>query len=412
MWLQADDIDFLAHEAVFFEISPRTGALMGAFLWWTNRGQGCGGIRLREFRTTQEWLRDGIRLATGMGRKAALAGLWWGGGKGVIAQPPGDQHLDPVYRRELMEDYGRFLTGLRGCYVAAEDSGINVEDVDIVFEQTRFTTCISPHLGGSGNPSVPTAAGVVCAMEAAVDHLGLGDLSGKSVAIQGIGNVGLPLVEFLLERDVGRIVVSEALEGRLNIAKALVTPDRRVEMRLASSDDDSILFEDVDIVAPCAFGGVLSPATIPKIKAKIVCGASNNQLLHPNDDELLEQAGILYVPDLVANRMGIVNCANEQYGRVGYLEAMEDPEVVKHLGRDDHNSVFNVTKRVLRRAESEGTTTARAANAIADEMAVQPHPIFPHRALAIRNSLVADGWHREAMPGSSMDLDDEGSSLS
>jgi leucine dehydrogenase len=97
---------------------------MGAFIWRTNRGQGCGGIRSREYPSARDWLRDGLRLATGMGRKNALAGLFWGGAKGVVAQPPASELLlTPQARDALFADYGRFLTSLRGCYVAAEDSG-------------------------------------------------------------------------------------------------------------------------------------------------------------------------------------------------------------------------------------------------------------------------------------------------
>lgn len=192
----------------------------------------------------------------------------------------------------------------------------SVEDVDLVFERTRFTTCISPAFGGSGNPSIPTAAGVVQAMAAAVDFLGMGTLQGKRIAIQGVGNVGLPLIEFLLDHEPAAIIASEANLDRVNIARSLITPDRRVKLVHAEDGDDSILFEDVDILAPCAFGGVLSSDVISRLNTKIVCGAANNQLLDPNDDSAFLDKGITYVPDFVANRMGIVNCANEQVSGV------------------------------------------------------------------------------------------------
>jgi glutamate dehydrogenase/leucine dehydrogenase len=115
----------MGHEGVFFEVSGQGAALMGAFIWRTNRGQGCGGIRSREYPSARDWLRDGLRLATGMGRKNALAGLFWGGAKGVVAQPPSSElPLTPEVRHGIFTDYGRFLTSLRGCYVAAEDSGV------------------------------------------------------------------------------------------------------------------------------------------------------------------------------------------------------------------------------------------------------------------------------------------------
>lgn len=249
-----------------------------------------------------------------MGRKSALAGLWWGGGKGVIARPGTDTHLDPAYRQALFTEYGQFLTSLQGCYVTAEDSGVHVQDMDIVYRACRWTTCISASLGGSGNPSVPTAMGVRAAMEGAAEHLGWGSLEGRTVALQGLGNVGHPLVGFLLERGVGRIVGADVTASRVEAAEASYGGDGRCEFRLVAPTDVSIMAEEADIFSPCGFGAVLNSDTIPTCNAKVVVGAANNQLATPADADLIQQAGIVYVPDVVANRMGIVNCANEQVG--------------------------------------------------------------------------------------------------
>ena len=70
-------------------------------------------------------------------------------------------------------------------------------------------------------------------------------------------------------------------------------------------------------MSPCAWGGVLNPQTTSQIKeGTIVCGAANAQLLDPADDCGMTDRGVIYVPDFCANPMGIVNCANEAYGRV------------------------------------------------------------------------------------------------
>jgi leucine dehydrogenase len=401
-FLAEDKVDFLQHEGLFFEIGKRTDALMGAFVWKTTRGQACGGIRLRSYADIEEYVRDGMRLAIGMGRKSALAGLWAGGGKGVISQPPGDNHKDKAWRKSLMEDYGEFLTSLRGCYVAAEDAGLNVVDCDVVFSKTRFMTCISPGLGGSGNPSVPTAAGVVTAMEGAVDALGLGSsLKGLKVAIQGTGNVGFPLIKNLLDRDVASVVAADVTQERLDFVKASLVEQfgaekaARVELRLSSLGDNSILAEPCDILAPCGFGSILNEVTIPTLQCKIVCGAANNQLKDPfRGDEAIAAKGITYIPDFLANRMGIVNCANEAYGRVGRLgDHKDDPAIARHLERDWANAVFPVTKAVIAKAKADGVTTGAAANALSDEYAAQPHPIWGHRSQAIIDSLLRDSWH-------------------
>jgi glutamate dehydrogenase/leucine dehydrogenase len=379
--------DYRDHQAVFLEIGEQSGALLGAFLHRTRRGQGIGGVRLWSYDTLSTFLQDGLRLSLGMGRKNALAGLWWGGGKGVIARPPGEQHSDPAYRARLFQDYGRFITSLRGAYVTAEDVGTTPEDMAEIYKVTRFVACAPESVGGSGNPSPATAAGVVSAMEGALDHLGLGALEGKVVAMQGVGNVGSSMLQLLLERGVARVIAAEVSAEAVRTL-SLRYPTDRVELRAVAPGDHEILAEPCDILAPNALGGILNPDTIPRLQTKVVCGAANNQLLDQDRDaDLLAQRGIAYVPDFVANRMGIVNCANEQYGNIA-----TDPAIFRHFDRDWAGSVYRVTMAVLARAASARVTSAGAANALADELAEQPHPIFPDRATAIIRGLMEQGW--------------------
>eukprot|EP00658_Telonema_sp_P-2_P023105 TRINITY_DN19252_c0_g1_i2.p1 TRINITY_DN19252_c0_g1~~TRINITY_DN19252_c0_g1_i2.p1 ORF type:complete len:109 (+),score=15.89 TRINITY_DN19252_c0_g1_i2:253-579(+) len=107
--------------------------------------------------------------------------------------------------------------------------------------------------------------------------------------------------------------------------------------------------------------------------------------------------GIVYVPDFVANRMGIVNCANEQYGRVGRLgDHTDDPAIARHLqDLDWPNSVINITQSVLRKAQDEGITPGQAANQLADHYATMEHPIWGHRSQQIIDALLRDGWANE-----------------
>ena len=160
-FLRQDKRDHLEHEALFFEVGPETGALLTAFVHQTTRGQGAGGVRHWAYARLEDLLRDGLRLSVGMTRKNALAGLWWGGAKGIIAREPGERYRDPEYRRQLYREYGSFISSLRGCYVTAEDAGTTPPDMLEVFSRTRHTTCIPPAFGGSGNPSEPTAKGVL-----------------------------------------------------------------------------------------------------------------------------------------------------------------------------------------------------------------------------------------------------------
>lgn len=385
--LVANTRDYQGHQAVFLEIGEQTGALLGAFLHRTRRGQGIGGVRLWAYDTVASFLSDGLRLSLGMGRKNALAGLWWGGGKGVIARPPGEEHADPAFRTKLFHDYGRFITSLRGAYVTAEDVGTTPDDMAKIYQATRFVACAPESVGGSGNPSPATARGVVCAMEGALDHVGLGDLAGKVIAMQGVGNVGSYMLPLLLERGVAHIKAVDVSEEVVR-SLGLRYPGERVSIRAVAPGDREILAETCDILAPNALGGILNPDSIARLQAKIVCGAANNQLLdQERDATLLAERGITYVPDFLANRMGIVNCANEQYGS---FEG--DPAIVRHFDRDWAGSVYRVTRAVLARADSARITSAGAANALADELAEQPHPIFPERTAAIIRGLMKQGW--------------------
>ena len=160
------------------------------------------------------FVKDGLRLAIDMGRKSSLAGLWWGGGKGVI--PTSSDTKNPK-RKQLFRDYGDFITSLRGSYIAAEDSGITVHDMDNVFRNTRYTTCISPFMGGSGSPAHPTAMGLKVAMEAALNSTeGSPSLEGKVVAVQGLGRVGSALVQYLLAAGVKRVIASDIYPKRVS----------------------------------------------------------------------------------------------------------------------------------------------------------------------------------------------------
>ncbi|MEJ2720476.1 MAG: Glu/Leu/Phe/Val dehydrogenase dimerization domain-containing protein, partial [bacterium] len=176
--IAADTRDYRRHEGCFFEIGRDSDHLLSAHVHWTMRGQAAGGVRYWGYDTVEGFVRDGLRLSRGMGQKNALAGLWWGGGKGVVARRTGKDHRDGEVRRAVYEDYGRFMTGLCGCYVTAEDAGTTPADMALVFSRTRHTTCIPRSFGGSGNPSILTGTGVVVAMEAALEHLGLGSLDG------------------------------------------------------------------------------------------------------------------------------------------------------------------------------------------------------------------------------------------
>lgn len=373
---------FANHEAVFLRAHPEHDVLMGAFVHDTTRGQAAGGTRLWGYDDMRGFLRDGLRLSQGMTRKNSLAGLWWGGGKGVIGYEVGVRFDDRAVRDSIFNAYGTMMTELRGCYCTAEDVGAFTRDIAAIHATTRFVTCIPQDIGGSGDPSPHTARGVVAAAQAALAHRGMGSLQGKTVAVQGVGNVGGPLVKYLLEAGVAKVIASDVSAELLEKRRGEFPADK-FDARLTPRGDNSVLAEQCDIVAPCALGAIINPQTIPQIKAKVVCGAANNQLDDSDrDGAALQARGITYVPDFLVNRMGIVNCANEQYGY-----ATPDPAIERHFTNDWEYSIPVMTRMVLDRTDRDGVHPATAAVALADELATKPHPIFPGRSRDIIGSL-------------------------
>jgi len=386
--LESECDAYADHEAIFLEVGENTGALLSAFIHRCERGQAQGGLRHWPYATLLDLLRDGLRLSQGMGRKSALAGLWWGGGKGIIARPNADDaRLDPEQRRALYADYGRFVTSLRGCYVTAEDAGTTPDDMATLHAHTRFATCLPPEVGGSGNPSPMTADGVVCAMQSALDFMGAGAIEGKRIAMQGGGQVGSCMIERLLERGAREIVVAELDRGQRDALSDRFA-GRPVEVRAAAPGDASILAGECDVLVPNALGGVLDAKTIPAIRARLVCGAANNPLADPaSDGRRLAQRGIVHVPDYVANRMGIVACSNEHAGQLP-----QDPAILRHLDPAWPDSIPAVTWRVLERAAREDIPPVEAADRLADERTLEPHPIWGDRTRRIIASLADGDW--------------------
>lgn len=386
-FINKDTRDFEQHEGMFFQLTHKYDVLQGAFVHRTKRGQAAGGVRFWQYENLEDFLRDGMRLGKGMTHKNAMAGLWWGGGKGVMIHNPKFDKNDKQYREYVYSEYGKFLTRLKGCYVTAEDVGTSVEDMENIYKATRFTTCIPEKIGGSGNPSEPTSRGVLSGMEAALEFIGE-TLEGKTVAVQGMGHVAEPLIYHLFNKNVGKVIASDINKDVVETVKKRFK-DKNFDARVTEKGDNSILFEECDVLAPCAVGAILNDDTIPKIKAKIICGAANNQLEdHDKHDIALAERGIIYVPDFLTNRMGIVNCANEQYGYVN-----DDDFIERHLTKDWDFSVYKSTLSVLNEAKEAKKSTSIVAIKQATELSMHLHPIFGHRSIEIIDSLVDEKWY-------------------
>jgi leucine dehydrogenase len=343
------------YEQVVFCHDPSSGLRAIIAIHSTVLGPALGGTRYFPYPSERDALVDVLRLAKGMTYKSAVSRLDLGGGKAVII---GDPHTTKT--ETLIRAYGRFVDGMAGRYITAEDVGTTKDDMDMIRLETRNVAGISVSLGGSGDPSPATAWGVLWAMKATVERrFGSTALDGLQVAVSGVGKVGSDLVHHLVEEGA-KVTVADVN------AKAA---ERSVSRYGATAVEPDVLHTvDCDVYAPCALGGILNERTIPELRCGAVCGSANNQLATPEDGERLAEAGILYAPDYVVNAGGIMNVAEELHGydqqrayaRVRTIEA-------------------NVRK-VFDQAEQDGTTPAEAADRVAEariEAMARLHRIRP-----------------------------------
>ncbi len=258
----------LDHEEVVIRRGRRSGLYTIVAVHSTVRGPSLGGVRLWGYADTRLALRDALRLSEGMTFKAAVAGLPQGGGKGVIATAPGER-LDGERRRNALLDFGETVEAVDGRYITAEDVGITPDDLVVVSEVTPHVSALPRERGGSGDPSPWTALGVLVSIEVACERVfGSADLAGRSVAVMGLGHVGGDLARRLSVAGA-RLVVTDVDERHRALA---------AEIGATWVEPSAIVSADVDVLAPCALGGVLTHEGVPALKAKVIAGAANNQL--------------------------------------------------------------------------------------------------------------------------------------
>jgi len=306
-------------------------------------GPAAGGTRLKVYDTPVEGLRDAMRLSAGMTAKLAVADLGLGGGKAVLAVPEipaGDE------RRALLGRYADMVASLGGSFITSSDVGTGETDMDLIAERTEHVFGRSQANGGAGDPGPFTAVGVLHGIKSSVTRVfGSDDLSGRTVLVQGVGNVGRALAE-LLGRDGALILVAD-VDGRRAEEVAGLVGGSTVQA-------DRAIAAECDVYAPCALGATLSAESVPQLGCRIVAGSANNQLAEPRAAELLRAAGILYAPDYVINAGGAI--------AINFLEinGRSQAEVDAALAR-----IGDTLTEIYSRADAEGITTAAAADALA-----------------------------------------------
>jgi leucine dehydrogenase len=330
------------HEQVIFCQSKDAGLKAIIAIHNTVLGPALGGLRMWAYKSEAEALNDVLRLSRGMTYKAAVAGLNLGGGKAVIIGDPSKDKSEALFRA-----FGRFVNSLNGRYITAEDVGIDVNDMEYVLKETEFVTGVHQVHGGSGDPSPFTAFGTLQGLLASLSFtFGHEDVGKHSFAVQGVGHVGFEFVKLLREHGAKVFVTDINKEA---VARCVE------EYGCEAVGLDEIYDVPADVYSPCALGGTVNEATLPRLKCKIICGAANNQLATDEVGVEVEKRGILYAPDYAVNAGGLMNVSLEidGYNRERAMRMMRS--IYYNLGK-----IFQISKR-------EGIPTWKAADRMAEE---------------------------------------------
>ena len=330
---------FANHEEVVFCRDPETGLHAIIAIHDTTLGPSLGGVRMWPYASESEAVEDVLRLSRGMTYKAAMAGLALGGGKSVIIGDPRNDKSEALFL-----SFGRLVDRLGGRYIAAEDVGTSVEDLEIVHRATPHAAGLP---GGSGDPSGATAFGVYQGILAAVKHkLGRDSLDGVTVAVQGLGHVGFRLCKHLVGAGA-KLIVTDINPEAIGRAKALYRAD--------AVEPGAIFDTEAEVFAPCALGAVINDDTLARLKAVIVAGSANNQLAEDRHGAALNERGILYAPDYVINAGGLINIS---YEFTGY----DSNRAFDHIGQ-----IYAALSSIFVAASRDRTPTNATADRLAEE---------------------------------------------
>ena len=326
------------HEQVVFCSEPSCGYKGIIAIHNSTLGPALGGTRFWNYESDGEAVIDVLRLSRGMTYKAAVAGLNLGGGKSVIIGDPKTTRREAIFRA-----HGRFVESLKGRYITAEDVGTSVEDMDYVHMETEYVTGRS---GTSGDPSPVTAYGTYVGIKASAhEKFGSSSLTGKTVAVQGLGHVGYYLCKHLADEGAN-LIVTDIDRDRI----ARVVDDFGAE----AVQSDAIYGVDADIYAPCALGATVNDETIPQFKVEVIAGAANNVLKEERHGDELHRRGILYAPDYVINAGGLINVYGE-------LNLWQPERAMRKAGE-----IYNTLLELYELARENGIPTYEAADRVAE----------------------------------------------
>lgn len=336
--------EFDTHKRVLRVEDSASGLLAFISIHNTNRGPAIGGTRYWHYQKEEDALRDSLRLSRAMTYKCAIAEVPFGGAKGVIVAP---NNVSQEEKDAILVSYAKALAELGEPFYTGEDVGLNEHDVQVL-EQHSNTIVGRPEVGGL--PARWAALSVFYAMEGALAmQTGSASFEGKKIAIKGLGGVGIDLCALLEKagaRLVGADIVPERVERALKNHPAIEIVDSAVIHTIES-----------DIYSPCAMGNEFNKDTISDIKTKIICGAANNQVATKADGQGLFEAGILYIPDYVANAGGLISVADELHP-LGYSQERVESDIKR---------IRNTVEKIIETSIRDSIPTGEVADALAEE---------------------------------------------
>ncbi|WP_373520265.1 Glu/Leu/Phe/Val dehydrogenase [Aquiflexum sp.] len=330
-------ITSLGHEQLVICYDAPTGLKAIIGIHNTVLGPAVGGTRMWNYASEAEAITDVLRLSRGMTFKAAISGLNIGGGKAVIIG-------DPKLKNEaFLRRFGRFIDSLGGRYVTAEDVNMKTSDMEYIAMETKYVTGLPEVKGGGGDPSPVTAYGTYLGMKSAAKKaFGSDSLTGKKIAVQGIGQVGKYLVDHLI-KERAEVFITDIFEDKLKqVAKETG----------ATVVDSKVIYDiDMDIYAPCALGATINDQTIERLKCQVIAGAANNQLENEEKHgKILLEKGITYAPDFLINAGGLINVYAEFVGGYNREQAYTHTE-----------KIYDICTAILDKSEKENIPAQQAA---------------------------------------------------
>lgn len=337
-----DAMKNLGHEELIFCHDKTTHLKAIIAIHDTTLGPALGGCRMWPYPTEDDAVTDALRLSRGMTYKSAVAGSNYGGGKSVIWADPAKDKSEGLFRA-----FGRFVAGLSGRFITGTDVGTTAADMVHVHRETPNIVALPEDFGGSGDSSIITAFGVWQGVKAAAcEAFGSASLTGKTIAIQGLGKVGYKLARHLVDEQA-TVIATDINEAAVRVAVE--------ELGITAVSTEEIYDCDCDIFSPNALGGVLNDHTIPRLKCRAIAGGANNQLQDEDrHSRMLAERGILFAPDYVVNAGGLIQ-VSEELG--GY-----NRDRAYHRA----HSIYDTLQSIFEIARQESISTTRAANILVE----------------------------------------------